>query len=339
MRHRKLALVSAMVIVVLALAGPPADASPPTAEHPHRDQPWIAYQTSYHEATGFGPEGIWLIHPDGSGDHQVGVGANDEQALPDWSPDGRTLVFTSRGGWHEPLYVYDLKTGRTRQLFDCTDDCLGDDEPAYSPDGRTVAFVRAFLPFTDFGPSDCSLWLGNVASGKVHRLTKNGSCDRENQPRWSPDGTRLTYTRERIDFDTGDTTATAVFVLDIASGTETRITKWGRDFGEAGWSPDGRWIVMATHPLHSFNFGSYRSNLFRVHPNGRGLQKLTHYHGDLRATQPRYTPDGRGIVLTAVTSSARELWIIPASGGKAHRVTHGGIATHGTLQPPKPCHR
>jgi Tol biopolymer transport system component len=52
-----------------------------------------------------------------------------------------------------------------------------------------------------------------------------------------------------------------------------------------------------------------------------------------RATQPRYTPDGQQIVFTAVTHNSRELWLLPTSGGKPDRVTNGGIATHGTMQP------
>ena len=44
------------------------------------------------------------------------------------------------------------------------------------------------------------------------------------------------------------------------------------------------------------------SNLYRIHPDGSGIEQLTHYATeDLRATQPRYTPDGEWIVFTAVT--------------------------------------
>ena len=329
MRSRRVTTVA--IGMVLSLA-PAAASAAVGQDRSGSAQPWIAYQTSYHEATGFGPEGVWLIHADGTGDHQVGVGANSEQLLPDWSPDGGKLVFTTRGGEHEPLFEYMLSSGRARQLFGCDGNCLGDEEPAYSPDGRTVAFVRALGPFTEFGPSDCSLWLGDVATGRVRRLTDNHSCNREVMPRWSPDGTRLTYYRERFDPAT-EQAATAVFVLRIATGQETRLTEWGDDYGEPDWSPDGRWIVMASHPLHSFNFGSYSSNLFRIRPNGSGLQPLTSYAGDERATQPRYVPDGRSIVFTAVTPTARELWILPASGGAPQRVTTGGIATHGTMQP------
>ncbi|MEP7293876.1 MAG: hypothetical protein ABI835_18960, partial [Chloroflexota bacterium] len=70
------------------------------------------------------------------------------------------------------------------------------------------------------------------------------------------------------------------------------------------------------------------------HPDGSGLEQLTHYETpDLRATQPRYTPDGAWITFTAVTPSSRSLWAIPAEGGDPVVIASGGIYTHGTWQP------
>jgi len=58
------------------------------------------------------------------------------------------------------------------------------------------------------------------------------------------------------------------------------------------WSPDGKRLVFATHPLHQFHSCCPQSNLYRMHPDGSGMEQLTRYEGDgLRATQPRYTPD------------------------------------------------
>jgi Tol biopolymer transport system component len=57
------------------------------------------------------------VHPDGTEDHQVGMDVAEQQLLPDWSPDGGRLVFTTRGGSTEPLYEYDLAKDESRQLI------------------------------------------------------------------------------------------------------------------------------------------------------------------------------------------------------------------------------
>jgi TolB protein len=313
-----------------------------SSPHPFAgEKAWIAYQTN---RTG---EGIWLIHPDGTEDHQVATDVpTAEQKYGNWSPDGTKLVFTTRGGETEPLYEYDLATNRSRQLFECKDPCVGDDEPVYSPDGTKVAFIRALAPFVHsdaFGgevPSDCGLWIGDVASREVTRITSNPECDREYFPQWSPDGLQLTYWRDP--YENGKPTGTAVFVINADGSNERRLTDPQIFAGDPHWSPDGEWIVFSTYPLNEFNFVPAISDLYRIHPDGTGMKQLTHYNSEeLRATIPRYTPDGKWIIFTAVQGSSntqerrtdRSLWIIPAEGGEPIKITSGGIYVHGVWQP------
>jgi Tol biopolymer transport system component len=302
---------------------------------------WIAYQTN---RTG---QGIWLIHPDGTEDHQVATDVpNEKQMYGNWSPDGTKLVFGVQGGETEPIYEYELATKRSRQLFECNAPCVGDGEPVYSPDGTKVVFSRALAPFVDsaaFGgevPSDCGLWIGDVASGEVTQITSNLLCDREYFPQWSPDGSQLTYWRDP--YENGKPTGTAVFVINIDGTNERRLTDPAMFAGDPHWSPDGEWIVFSTYPLNEFNFVPAISDLYRIHPDGTGMEQLTHYNSEeLRATMPRYTPDGKWILFTAVQDSSdpaerqtdRGLWAIPAEGGEPIILTSGGIYVHGVWQP------
>jgi len=299
------------------------------------DMFWIAYQTNRS-----GSEGVWLIHPDGTEDHQIAAGG-PTMLLPDWSPDGKHLVVASRGGETEPLFEYDLTTETYRQLFECKEPCLGDDNPAYSPDGTQVVFTRALLPIVHSNamgedvPADCGLWIGNVTSGEVRQITSNTNppCDREYFPRWSPDGKKLVYWRDP--YENGKPTGTAVYIMNADGSEERRLTDPGIIAGDADWSPDGEWIVFATFPLTEYNFSTPEtSNLFRIHPDGSGMEQLTFNETtDLRSTQPHYTPDGKWIIFTSVTPSSRSLWVIPAQGGDPIVLAPGGIYTHGTWQP------
>jgi len=338
-----LAAVIVGLMVFLSCAGPEPEKSgsgeassasnapvtPDSSPHPFAgDSTWIAYQTDRG-----GQEGVWLVHPDGTEDHQIAMDAASQQLLPDWSPDGGRLVFTTRGGSTEPLYEYDFAKEESRQLFECSGSCLGDDEPVYSPDGRRVAFVRALGPFVGEVPSDCGLWIGVRATKKVKQLTSNQKppCDREYMPRWAPDGSQLVYWRQPD--ESGQSTTTAVYVIDANGGTERRLTKPDMVAGEPDWSPDGNWIVFATHPLNQFRCCE-QSNLYRVHPDGSGMEPLTRFEGpEKRATQPRYSPDGKWILFTQVRPNSRTLSALPADGGETVAITTSGIYTHGTWQP------
>ena len=347
---RQTIIVLTAVIALVGLSGgsrgsletAAQDATPPPAPTPHPfagETAWIAYQTYRTGADGVDADGIGLIHPDGTDDHPIAPDVHDAQVLPDWSPDGTRLVFSVRGGETEPLYEYDMATDTSRQVFACEDPCISDDSPVYAPDGTRVAFTRALAPFVDDAaqggevPSDCGLWIGEVSTGEVTQITSNTDppCDREYEARWSPDGSQLSYWRNP--YENGQPTGTAVYVIDADGTNERRLTDPAMFAGSPDWSPDGDWIVFSTFPLLEFECCQV-SNLYRMHPDGSGMEQLTHYATEeLRASQPRYTPDGQWIVLTAATEFTRSLWVIPAAGGEPIILTPANVYTHGTWQP------
>jgi Tol biopolymer transport system component len=274
-----------------------------------------------------GTEGVVLIHPDGSGEMEVPAPDGVFWQLPDWSPAGDKIVVTSRGSVPELLYVYDLAADTAEPLFACEDPCVGDDDPAYSPDGSKVVFVRYHGPFVNDAPADCGLWIGDLTSLEAIRLTTNENCDREYAPRVSPDGEQIVYFRWR---DPGPE-QNAVFVIDSTGGEERQLTEWDQVAGYPDWSPDGEWIVFTTHP--DWDTPGI-SNLYRMRPDGTAVEQLTFYSSNaFRASQPRYTPDGQWILFTGVTPGGRDMMAIPADGGEPIPIFTGGIYTHSTLQP------
>jgi Tol biopolymer transport system component len=186
-------------------------------------------------------------------------------------------------------------------------------------------------PFENDVPS-CALMLGDPVSGEVEQLGETRSCnDRETFPHWSRDGTRIVYYRAVFEGETA--ISAAVYVLDVASAEETKLTDDAIFAGDADWSSDDEWIVFSTYPLRDFQCCEV-SNLYRIHPDGSGLEQLTDYAtAELRATQPRYTPDGEWIVFTAVSPEKRVPWVIPADGGDPISVASSGIFTHPAWQP------
>ena len=280
------------------------------------DDSWIAFQRIVQDNS----LQVWLVHPDGSGEHQVLTDVADDVRYPAWSPDGGRLVVASIGGPIERLYEYDLATSTSRVPISC--DACAADEPSYSPDGNGLLFELydgGSVFSADVGgevPADCGLATQVLATGEISRLTSNTEppCDREYGPRWSPDGSQIVYTRDP--YEAGRPQGTSVYVVDADGTNERRLTDPSLPMGEAAWSPDGAWIVMASYPLFEYGTAPEPSNLYRIRPDGTGLEQLTFNSGsDPRATIPSFSPDGAWIVFTSVTATGRDLAAIPADGG------------------------
>ncbi len=157
-----------------------------------------------------------------------------------WSPDGRRLVYLWDENGGKALWSLDPATGRSEVLARLAD--LGEgDKPfelgayAWSPKGDSLLLV-----------SKGDLYLLPLSSHKLRRLTRTEA--EEEDPRFSPDGRHIAFERS-LD----------LWVLDVATGRETRLTSDGRQnvtlngvndwvYGEEiwnrlpeafWWSPDG----------------------------------------------------------------------------------------------------
>jgi hypothetical protein len=109
-----------------------------------------------------------------------------------WSPDGHTMAISGQKTGVTDLFLYDLDTKNVRQL---TDDKYADLQPAFSPDGRTIAFVSDRGTETDLDKlsySDLRLATIDVGTGTVHVLPLFNNA-RHINPQWTPDGTGIYF--------------------------------------------------------------------------------------------------------------------------------------------------
>lgn len=294
---------------------------------------------------------IWVMAADGSGQRRIVAGKNAQN--PSWSPDGRRLVFSdwrndvvysvsSKGGGLErlapgwsPVYspdgahialardvegtstimLYDVASRSARTLFAEPEE--DDSWPAWSPDGKRIAFERY-----DYETDTTDIWVAG-ADGKRARPVLATWAD-EGNPRFTPDGKRLTFTSDRA--------ADADIAVANADGTNERFLvtgpSWDRD---PSWSPDGTMLAYTSdgpgNPSVLSRAGAAREtgaaaavnwDIYLVRADGTGLKRLTRSPAD--DVSPAWGPANR-IAFESDRSGDSEIWTMEADGTGAKQVS------------------
>jgi TolB protein len=152
---------------------------------------------------------IYVSGLDGSGARRLTNTRNAVNISPRWNPrTGREIAFISDRGGAPQVYVMDASGGNERPLLK-----LGGqmDSPAWSPDGRFIAFTW------NGGGGTFNIYLADVASAQVLRLTNEG---RNEQPAWSPDGRHLAFQSNR-------TGRWEIWAMHIDGSEQRQLTRSG----------------------------------------------------------------------------------------------------------------
>ena len=195
-RRALVVLLTAAMLVGGAGVAAAAPAAPDQSERAPSAQYWA----------GSGQADIYRVHPDGSALERLTDDPDlDDQAVI--SPDGRQVAFVSTRGSHSAnIWTLDLATRKLRNLTGgetlpaAPANLKGAFRPAWSPDGRLIAFTSdrhyPFRPHQLPAPGwehlqELSIYVMQADGTGLRRLTSAGMTT--GSPRWSPDGRRLVF--------------------------------------------------------------------------------------------------------------------------------------------------
>ncbi|WP_314173480.1 amidohydrolase family protein [Streptomyces winkii] len=289
---------------------------------------------------------VWTLRPDGSGLRQRTDGPWDDRG-PAWSPDGTRIAFSSERGGDAVkgspyrIWVLDLRTDELTRLTGLPgqdgpqqDGAWEDFDPAWSPDGKRVLFVRGAPAEGENGPVLRSRTIASVPSdgrGPV-RTEHTGSAEADVMtPAVSPAG-RLAHLRT--------TPAPAASCTLMVDGEELAVDgevlpvppRW-ISAGELLLTVDGRFSVVRTAAPKDAEHIPLAASLPVERPRypvkdygfapGGGSRPVRALH------LPALSPDGRQVAFAALNS----LWVAQTSGRGGPRKVVAGSPTRYPLAP------
>jgi Tol biopolymer transport system component len=255
------------------------------------------------------PASIYLISPVGGPQRRIAELVPVDYYVPlaglAWSPDGKWLAFPDLSSPDGPfcLYAISPETGEKRKLTAPPATSLGDGLPAFSPDGRMLAFVRA----TSYESAD--IYLMPAQQGTPVRLTNDKSRIR---------GLSWTANSQELVFSSNRDHQPALWRISARGGAPRRLPDTA--------SADALVAVSSTHHRLTFTRMVSDENIWRAEVRGGVLTgNRSRLIGSTRAdSNPQYSPDGKRIAFASDRSGTWEIWVCESDGSNPFRVTNFG---------------
>jgi len=302
-----------ILTVAAALAAAAADAS--VATFGGKNGP-IAFRRYFGNDQNAGA--VFTIGADGKGERQVThppARTLDDQ--PDWAPDGSLLVFV-RCTQNAACGVYTIRpdgTHLTKVSPPCpagarAPQCEDDTTASFSPNGQLIAYGS----YTG-GDGNGLVVVNRRGLGRRTVVPRRGGIELID-PQFSRDGKQLAFVQHN--FGVKPKEGFAIFVVGLDGNGLRKVTPWTLGAGDnPDWSPDGKWLLFRSDTRRV-----RQSQIYRVHPDGSGLTRLTLFKSGTWVGSSSFSPNGRWIVYSATgTNGKPDLFVMRADGSGARRVT------------------
>ena len=231
------------------------------------------------------------------------------------------IAFSSGRSGNAEIYVMDADGGNQLNLTNNPD---GDVSPAWSPDGKRIAFMSDRDGHVDIRHfPNYEIYVMAADGGNQLNLTNDPHDDRS--PSWSPDGKRIVFSSDR---DAGGNHHNIeIYVMDADGGNQHRLTNNLTEDEYPAWSPDGRRIAFsARRDGHFENEFGITYEIYVMDADGGNEQRLTeNRNNDWHSS---WSPDGQRIAFASDRKGDVVNWdiyMMDADGGNPQNLTENRV--------------
>jgi TolB protein len=217
--------------------------------------------------------------------------------LPAFSPDGRSLLFTSYRMDNPDLFELTLGDGAIKRISSRPGLNTGG---RLSPDGSKIALTLSL-------DGNSELYLLDRGGGVIKRLTTSWAID--TSPSWSPDGKQIAFVSSRA----GNP---QLYVMSSDGGEPKRITFQGNYNQTPAFSPRGTHVAFTARDERNV------FDIFVIDLRTSEIKRVTQDQGNNE--EPSFSPNGRLLVFSTTRDKTRQLVISNLDGTKQTIVTTGG---------------
>lgn len=240
------------------------------------------------------------VQPAGGGTERRLTDDPEVDALPRFSRDGQRVIFSSKRTGEWQLYEVGTEGGRARRLR--TNGAV-EYQADESPDGRVLAFLSN-LEGAEW------LWLWTRPGAQARALVKHGGRTVLGNPHWSPDGKRLVFSSNwRVGHH--------IYLVDVATGVEQRLSTLVGGGCEPRFGPDGTKVVYVSRG----RIANDKSRLVE-HDLATGRERVLVGWPALNY-DPVYSPDGSELAFASNITGDWAVYRQRIADGRSWRVTHG----------------
>jgi Tol biopolymer transport system component/serine/threonine protein kinase len=262
-------------------------------------------------STRLGLPQLFLVNADGTDLTQI-TDMDQGACQPSWSPDAQQLVFISpcggRGEFYETIYnessLYIINADGTG-LKQLTPAPGSDFDPAWSPDGKRIAFTSVREGFRQIYSLD-------VDSLAVTLLTNTTNLIESSQPAWSPDGTKIAYTVKRVG-------TYQVWAMTDTGQESVQLARSGQDLWDflPTWSADGKAVFFNQRRQGPFRPWLMRVNFEDLSQDAKRMNFVTPIE------DVSFSPDGLWLVFEGMDGDGnRDIYYMTVAGSGRTRLTN-----------------